>query len=458
MTLRNSSLLLVLCVVAPGSAIAQEAKRAVTNADIVNMAKSGVGEQTIILMIQKGTPKLDTSPDAVIELKKAGVSDAVLNAMLSASTGSVISEEGPQQDCAESLDGVLASIGVREKLLAVLSLKWRGEEVFDSASGRASSSSERVTVLSPRLAVYYLRQPTAGPTMKLVFTPEFNYTTSGKVTTALPPSTIQNLEYSQRLEPIYIAQHRDQYSCVSQGTEQIGNVRTAKLKIRGEGAEVAWNTNPATGRLLRTTTANPAGQFVTDFSDWREVDGIYVSFARHSIAGGVTTTLTISEYAINPVMDASWLQAPAGQAIAAGITFKVLQEQSVPYVVRTNGGISTSCNISGSTSTSISASTVGNTTVGTATNTPNLQMNCQSADTTIRWPHVLNAMFVEASDGNAYIIACDRAWRWSKCVPLRAGGTFLAERTDKGFRVQSFNSKSKEQEATYGVLQSKSLH
>lgn len=457
MTLRKSSLLLVLCVVPLGSVIAQEAQHAVTNADIVNLAKSGVGEQTIILMIQKGTTKFDTSPDAVIELKKAGVSEAVLNAMLSPPTRNVISAEGPQEDCAQSLDGVLAALGIREKLLAVRSLKWKGSEVFDSASGRASSNSERVTVLSPRLAVYYLRQPTAGPTMKLIFTPEFNYTTSGKVTTALPPSTIQNLEYGQKLEPIYIAQHRDQYSCISQGTEQIGDVRTAKLKIRGDGVEVVWNTDPATGRLLRTTTANPSGQFVTDFSDWREVDGIYVSFARHSIAGGVTTTLTISEYAINPVLDTSLFQAPAGQVVATGITFKVLQEQSVPYVVQTNGGISTSCNISGSTSTSMSASTVGNTTFGTATSTPNLQMNCQSADTTIRWPHVLNAMFVEASDGNAYIIACDRAWRWSKCVPLRAGGTFLAERTDKGFRVQSFNSKSREQETIYSVLQSKSL-
>ncbi|MGA2115831.1 MAG: hypothetical protein ABSH56_13910 [Bryobacteraceae bacterium] len=49
-----------------------------TNADVVNMAKSGVGEQTIILVIQKGKPKFDTSPEAVIELKKAGVSDRSL--------------------------------------------------------------------------------------------------------------------------------------------------------------------------------------------------------------------------------------------------------------------------------------------------------------------------------------------------------------------------------------------
>jgi hypothetical protein len=85
-------------------------------------------------------------------------------------------------------------------------------------------------------------------------------------------------------------------------------------------------------------------------------------------------------------------------------------------------------------------------------------MNCTSTDHTVRWNHELNAMFVEASDGNAYIIACDRAWRWSKCTPLRAGDTFLAKRTNNGFLVQSFNGKSKEQEATYRVPQSRSLH
>lgn len=66
-------------------------------------------------------------------------------------------------------------------------------------------------------------------------------------------------------------------------------------------------------------------------------------------------------------------------------------------------------------------------------------------------------MFVHASDGNAYIIACDRAWAWSKCSPLRVGDTFLARLTPKGFVVESINRKSKEQEATYSILQSKSL-
>ncbi len=106
----------------------------------------------------------------------------------------------------------------------------------------------------------------------------------------------------------------------------------------------------------------------------------------------------------------------------------------------------------------MTATTTGNVTFGNATTTSALKMNCNSYDTTIRWPHVLNAMLVEASDGNAYIIACDRAWRWSKCVPLRAGETFNARHTSKGMAVQAFNEKGKESEPTYAVLQSKALH
>ncbi|HLM99861.1 MAG TPA: hypothetical protein VK335_11290 [Bryobacteraceae bacterium] len=142
---------------------------------------------------------------------------------------------------------------------------------------------------------------------------------------------------------------------------------------------------------------------------------------------------------------------------AAGFSFKVLQSESVPYVVQTGGGISTNCQISGSTNTNFSATTMGNSTFGNATINPNLRMNCSSTDNTVRWTHVLNAMLVEASDGNAYIIACDRAWRWSKCSTLRPGDVFPARQTDKGFVVQFLNAKSEEKEATYSVLQAKSL-
>jgi hypothetical protein len=53
-----------IALLATAQIFAQDGQRILTNADILNMAKSGLAEQTIILMMQKSTPKFDTSPEA----------------------------------------------------------------------------------------------------------------------------------------------------------------------------------------------------------------------------------------------------------------------------------------------------------------------------------------------------------------------------------------------------------
>jgi hypothetical protein len=452
MTGRQILRFLVLCLMLSRAVVAQDSQRTLTNADVVNMVKSGIGDQTIILTIQKGATKFDTSPNGLIELKKAGVSDAVLDSMLSARPAATNAEDA-QGNCAQSLDGALAFIGSRDKITAIHSIRYTAQQIITSPSGSSSNSMERVTVFP--FNVYVSHRQSDGQSTKLVFTPEFNYLTSGHMTTALPVSTIQDLQIGTKLDPIYVSQHRENYSCFLEDNEPIGNLGTIRLKIAGEGVEGYWNIDPATDRLLRITYVTSGLSQSADYSDWRQVDGVYFSFVRHGVRGGVTTDITVNDFDVNPVTDANLFAAPAGQPSTA-VTLKVLQSESVPYVVQSNGGISTACNITGSTYTSMNSSTYGNNTYGTATSTPNLQMNCRSSDTTIRWTHVLNAMFVEGSDGVDYIIACDRAWRWSKCTPLKAGDTFLAQRGSKGFVVQSFNTKSKEQEETYSVLQSKS--
>ncbi|HXX45865.1 MAG TPA: hypothetical protein VEJ38_14145 [Candidatus Acidoferrales bacterium] len=454
MKLREVVLLGIMVSLSATAAAAQGSRKPITNADVVNLTKSGVSEQTIILMIRSGTPQFDVSADAVIDLKKQGVSDAVLNAMLTASAAAATATGTQQQDCSASLNAALAYYGPPDKLASVQSVHWHGSETITGNSRTASYEVDRVVVLPSNLYIS-LQQPNGGG-QKLVFTPAFNYLVSGKMTTAIPDSTLQELLSGTRLDPLYVAQHRDRYNCTAGGSQQVGNVNATRLHINGDGAEGEWVIDPATGRLLKIVVKTGVDESVTDFSDWRQMNGMNVPFSLHNVKGGVTTEVSIADYAVNGDSDASYFQRPAGEPEAA-LTLKVLQSESVPYVVQTNGGISTNCSITGSTYTSMNSSTYGNTTSGTATTTPNLQMNCNSSQNTFRWAHVLNAMFVEASDGNAYIIACDRAWRWSKCTPLRAGDTFLARRSDKGFVVQSVNSKSKEQEATYSILQSKSL-
>jgi hypothetical protein len=69
-------------------------QKPITNDDIVQMFKAGLPQETIVLAIQRGPTKLDTSPNALIALKQQGVPQAVLDAMLKSDHGSTASLTG----------------------------------------------------------------------------------------------------------------------------------------------------------------------------------------------------------------------------------------------------------------------------------------------------------------------------------------------------------------------------
>jgi hypothetical protein len=61
-------------------------RKPITNADVVGMVKAGLAESTVVLAIEQGATNFDTSPQALIALKNAGVSQKILGAMLTGAT------------------------------------------------------------------------------------------------------------------------------------------------------------------------------------------------------------------------------------------------------------------------------------------------------------------------------------------------------------------------------------
>lgn len=59
-----------------------------TNESIVKMAKSGLGENLIVSMVQGQPGKYSLNPDELVKLKDAGVSEKILTAMASKGSGS----------------------------------------------------------------------------------------------------------------------------------------------------------------------------------------------------------------------------------------------------------------------------------------------------------------------------------------------------------------------------------
>ena len=81
------SLVFVLSLVAFGQAQSSQQQQALNNAAIVKLTKAGFKEKTIISIIGTRIPNFDLSPDRMIELKRNGVSEKVIMAMLSRQEG-----------------------------------------------------------------------------------------------------------------------------------------------------------------------------------------------------------------------------------------------------------------------------------------------------------------------------------------------------------------------------------
>lgn len=76
-------IVLAAALFVPGAALAADAEKPLDNAEIVKLTKADMGDDVIIAKIKSaGSVKFDTGTDELVKLKGAGVSKAVISAML----------------------------------------------------------------------------------------------------------------------------------------------------------------------------------------------------------------------------------------------------------------------------------------------------------------------------------------------------------------------------------------
>lgn len=82
--------LLIGCAI--GVSGQQQAKQdgPLTNAEVIKLVKAGFKEKTIVLIIAARIPNFDLSPDRMIQLKRAGVSENIIVAMLARQEGNEV--------------------------------------------------------------------------------------------------------------------------------------------------------------------------------------------------------------------------------------------------------------------------------------------------------------------------------------------------------------------------------
>jgi hypothetical protein len=85
----TSPLIAVLVLALPLSALAFD------NQDVLKMQKAGLSEDTILAAMQKEKAEFDTGTDALIELKKAGVSEKIIQKMIALQSGGPAASSAP---------------------------------------------------------------------------------------------------------------------------------------------------------------------------------------------------------------------------------------------------------------------------------------------------------------------------------------------------------------------------
>jgi len=84
-------LLALMTVTAAGQAT--DSNTPLTNAAIVKLVRAGFKEKTIISIVLARPPAYDLSPDRMIELKRSGVSEKIILAMLSRQEGTALDDD-----------------------------------------------------------------------------------------------------------------------------------------------------------------------------------------------------------------------------------------------------------------------------------------------------------------------------------------------------------------------------
>lgn len=437
-----------------GFAGGQGSRAPLTNADVVKMTEAGVGEHTIVLAIRRGPDDFDTSPQALILLKKAGVRAAVMDAMV----GSTRSAPSPVEEQAPSgqalMEKALDAFGPRDQLINIHAIRWRGTVVETSDGASTSFGEERIQIYPGRLALSSQRAPDAVD--MLVITPDFSYQYSDHLTRAIGTASTEAYRQQIRFDPAQIARHISDYAVVPLGAEKRVDASVDVLKVSLGATDYVWKIDSKTGELLSIQYRMKSGEIVRrDYSDYRQVGGVNLPFKWRTTESIGTIETTVSQYQINPAIDESIFRRP-GNLSGDDLSFKVLDSKTLLYAQVMDNSVSATCQLSQAVNTS-EVNPLDDINFAKGTTPSNLQMTCNTWDTSIFWPRKLHAALAVASDGNAYIFGCNRGSTKSNCVPLEVGPIIHARRTDSGIAVKGIDAKGREVEITYSILETRAL-
>ena len=198
--------------------------------------------------------------------------------------------------------------GIKETQVAVtLTMKTPMGEMQGSATGYLSGTTK-------------MRQDIqmGGQNMAMVITPDDAFMLMGTMSQDMPGSQRDEMMKEVKRNPVFIAQAlgKPGVELNHAGTEDIGGVKTDILDVTNDGIAVRFYVDPSSGRIIRSSyrgmSAQGPAENVTDYSDFKEIDGMWIAHSEKvSSNGELSQTVTVKEYKVNPGLEASLFARPA---------------------------------------------------------------------------------------------------------------------------------------------------
>lgn len=149
--------------------------------------------------------------------------------------------------------------------------------------------------------------------MTIVVTPTVAFMASPMGTQDMPGSQKSAIESEAKQDLITVLRNTSSpdYTFTATGTEKVGDVNAQVLQVSSGGSSFKWYVDPASGRILRKVSAGRMGEQVTDYTEWKMVNGINLPVAMtvttggQPAGGGKFTTVEI-----NPTVDPKLFEKP----------------------------------------------------------------------------------------------------------------------------------------------------
>lgn len=452
----RAGLLIGLCLLLTGSALAWQNSQAtqvgsttLTNRDVLEMLKAGLGQEIIIAKIKSSDCAFDTSPETLKALKAANVPESIILEMVQSPTMKRQKQDGdsmlPSLD--QLLEKYVQALGGKEIIQKRTTVVIKGSFEYQGKRGTTNG--------------YWKAPNKSGSVMD---SPEFGRTSEGfdgsiawadSPQTGLREKSGQELSMTKRYSDFFYSLHlRELYpKMILKGKQQVGDHQTYLVEADpGDGSLVRMYFDAETGLIARTDTESdsPQGRMTTTWylDDYREVDGSKVAFSRRRPNATGDFVIKVSEVLYNSPVDdvvfskptvSSKSQSSYGPSSAFPTNvLRAVAWRGVPWVTTSyyqqQGSANTDCTGSGTW--------VGNIWQGNSSCTTQYT---PAQSVPINWQHYTIYNLVETSD-SMMVLACTRNWAFSKCSYLIPGNTFEFENKKGKISIKGHRAgKDKEQ-------------